>query len=68
MAAAKQPPAEDTEETPVAEHMTVLGAAVVLKTPDGGERYLYKGALVETGAYKPESIEHATTVGLIGPA
>lgn len=66
MAAAKQHPAEDI--APEAEWLTVLGAAVVLKTPDGGERYLYQGAVVEVGAYKPESIEHATTVGLIGPA
>ena len=66
MDAAKQPPAEDI--APEAESLMVLGAAVVLKTPDGGERYLYKGAPVDPDAFVPESIAHATAVGLIGPS
>lgn len=67
MAATKQAPAEDIEVTEP-ERLMVLGAAVVLKTPDGGERYLYKGAPVDPDAFVPESIAHATAVGLIGPA
>jgi len=42
----------------------VTGAAVVLRTEDGSERYLYQGALVRDG-FKAESIEHALSVGLL---
>ena len=64
MATAKQQPTEASAP----EWLEVLGAGVVLKNPDGGEKYLYLGPLLTPADYKPESIKHATTVGLIGPA
>lgn len=42
----------------------VTGAAVVLPTSDGSERYLYRGATVGDG-FSDEGIKHALAVGLI---
>jgi hypothetical protein len=42
----------------------VTGPAVVLPTPDGSERYLYRGALVPEG-FADDGIEHALALGLI---
>jgi hypothetical protein len=42
----------------------VTGAAVVLPTSGGSERYLYRGALVGDG-FTTEGIKHALAVGLI---
>lgn len=42
----------------------VTGAAVVLPTEGGSERYLYKGARIGDG-YTAEGIKHAVSVGLI---
>lgn len=42
----------------------VTGAAVVLPTEDGSERYLYRGAPIGDGFTK-EGIKHALSVGLI---
>lgn len=47
---------------------TVTGAAVVLRTDDGAERYLYRGAPVDEGAFSKDSIKHAVSVGLIEKA
>ena len=44
---------------------TVTGAAVVLRTDDGSERYLYRGAPVDDSAFSKDSIKHAVSVGLI---
>lgn len=43
----------------------VTGAAVVLRTDDGAERYLYRGAPIDDGAFSKDSIKHAVSVGLI---
>lgn len=42
----------------------VTGAAVVLKTEDGSERYLYRGALVPEG-FTEASIERGVELGLL---
>lgn len=47
---------------------TVTGAAVVLRTDDGAERYLYRGAPVDDSAFSKDSIKHAVSVGLIEKA
>lgn len=44
---------------------TVTGAAVVLRTKDKAERYLYRGATVVDGVFDDASIKHALSVGLI---
>lgn len=46
----------------------VTGAAVVLRGDDGSERYLYRGAPVDGGAFSKDSIKHALSVGLIEKA
>lgn len=46
----------------------VKGAAVVLPTKGGSERYLYRGAPVDADAYTDEGIKHALDVGLIAEA
>ena len=43
----------------------VIGAAVVLRTKDKAERYLYRGAVVPDGVFADDSIKHALSVGLI---
>ena len=47
---------------------TVTGPAVVLRTDDGAERYLYRGAPVDDSAFSKDSIKHAVSVGLIEKA
>ena len=42
----------------------VTGAAAVLVTADGSERYLYRGAVVPAG-FTDESIKHAISAGLV---
>lgn len=44
---------------------TVTGAAVVLRTDDGFERYLYRGAVVDGAAFSQDSIDHAISNNLI---
>lgn len=61
-AAAK--PAEEKQEP---KGYVVTGAAVVLPTESGSERYLYKGATVGAGFTK-NGIKHALAVGLIAKA
>lgn len=51
---------------PATAPVVVLGAAVVLRTSDGSERYLYRGATVDTGSFDKDSVKHATSIGLIG--
>ena len=46
----------------------VTGAAVVLRTDEGAERYLYRGAPVDDSAFSKDSIKHAISVGLIEKA
>lgn len=46
--------------------LVVLGAAVVLRTADGSDRYLYAGAPIVAAQFDKASIKHATSIGLIG--
>lgn len=48
--------------------LLVVGAAVVLRSDDGSERYLYRGAPVDPAAFSKDSIKHATATGLIARA
>lgn len=57
--------AESTEVVEAVQGYIVCGAAVVLRTADGAERYLYRGAPVVGGVFSDESIQHAISVGLI---
>lgn len=45
--------------------LRIKGAAAVLKTTDGGERYLYRGAVVDPSAYDKDSVKHAIAAGLV---
>ena len=43
----------------------VVAPAVVLALPGGGERYLYRGAVVESSAVAEKSLKHALDLGLV---
>lgn len=67
-----QPAAEDDADKATskprvtqAKGHAVIGAAVVLRTKDGGERYLYRGAVIPPGIFTDDSVKHAVSVGLI---
>jgi hypothetical protein len=45
--------------------LEVVAGAVVLKTSDGSERYLYQGAPVIRSAFDDDSIARAIKIGLI---
>ncbi|MEV8336980.1 hypothetical protein [Leucobacter sp. NPDC077196] len=55
----------DSEIEPERDLYLVTGAAVVLRTDDGFERYLYRGANVDGAAFSQSSIDHAISNGLI---
>lgn len=55
------------EEAPKSKGYVVTGAAVVLPTEGGSERYLYRGAPVGEG-YTKDGIKHAVSLGLIAKA
>ena len=57
-----------TDSTKKSKSFKVVGAAVVLRSEDGSERYLYRGAPVDPAAWSKDSIKHATAVGLIAEA
>ena len=61
--ATAQESAEKAAATPKGH--TVTGAAVVLRTKDKAERYLYRGAVIPDGVFTEDSIKHAISVGLI---
>jgi hypothetical protein len=63
---AKPEPKTRAAATPKGHRVT--GAAVVLRTKDKSERYLYRGAVVPDGVYAEDSIKHAISVGLIEKA
>jgi len=65
--AAAEKAAADKPETKPKGYL-VTGAAVILRTEDGGERYLYRGAPVDSGAFAKESIKHSLSIGLIEKA
>jgi len=43
----------------------VSGPVAVIKTQDGSERYVYRGAVVSESVFTAESIEHNLSVGLL---
>lgn len=43
----------------------VVGPAVVLRTKSGSSHYAYQGAQIDADAFTEESVEHATSLGLI---
>jgi hypothetical protein len=65
--AATAVPASPGPERPEPKGYVVVGAAVVLPTEGGSERYLYRGAPVGSGFTK-DGIKHALAVGLIAKA
>lgn len=58
--------AEDDGDGGEIERLTVTGAAVVLRTADGSERYLYKNSPLNPAQFTEASITHAKDLGLIG--
>ncbi|HWU30199.1 MAG TPA: hypothetical protein VN041_14040 [Microbacterium sp.] len=60
--------AKATASTKKSKDFKVVGAAVVLRSEDGSERYLYRGAPVDPAAWSKDSIKHAIAVGLIAEA
>lgn len=62
--AAATEPAEVATEDEAGERYIVTGAAVVLPTSGGSERYLYRGAVIADG-YTESGIAHALSLGLI---
>ncbi|WP_022886365.1 hypothetical protein [Glaciibacter superstes] len=64
VAAAPDKPDASAAAAPKSKGHVVTGAAVVLPTEGGGERYLYRGAPVGDG-YTKAGIKHALDVGLI---
>lgn len=67
--APSEQPGGDTEQSEEAEPerdlYEVVGAAVVLRTEDGFERYFYRGAPLDGAAFAQSSIDHAIANGLI---
>jgi hypothetical protein len=45
--------------------LRVVGAAVVLGTAGGSERYLYEGAVVPAEGFRPKSVKRAIDNGLV---
>lgn len=48
-----------------AKRLRIKGAAAVLKTVDGGERYVYRGAVLDPAAFESDSVKHAIKAGLV---
>lgn len=47
--------------------LVVTGPVAVIRVKDGGgDRYLYRGAIVDPSAYEADSIEHVEALGLLG--
>lgn len=45
--------------------LSVVGAVAVIRLKDGGDRYLYRGAIVDPAGFDEESIAHVTSLGLV---
>lgn len=63
--AAQSADTDTSESKPKGPRFVVAGAVAVIRTSDGSERYLYRGAPVDPDAFDAESIKHVTAVGLI---
>lgn len=55
----------ETKTATKSKRYAVTGAVAVIRTPDGSERYLYRGAQVDASAFDKDSIKHLTGLGLI---
>lgn len=55
----------DSEPEPALERYVVTGPVVVLPTVDGSERYVYRHAPVDSGAFTQKGLDHALSIGLI---
>ena len=64
-AEAKKAAESDAEPSAPAARYTVTGALAVIRTKDGSERYLYRGAPVEADAFDADSIKHLVEIGLV---
>lgn len=47
---------------------TVVGPCAVAALAEGGERYLYRGAVIAAAEYTEESLAHLLGIGLIAAA
>lgn len=56
---------ESDENEPEGSHYVVTGVVAVIRTKDGSEWYLYRGARVDAGAFDEASLEHLVSIGLI---
>ena len=45
--------------------LSVVGAVAVIRLKDGGDRYLYRGAIVDPEGFDEKSIAHVTGLGLV---
>lgn len=60
-----QAAADEAQAEGVAPGYRVTGAAVVLRTVDGTERYLYRGAPFPAGVFTADSVERAVANSLV---
>lgn len=68
-AAAEAEGADESDESePEGARYVVSGVVAVVRTKDGSERYLYRGARVDAGAFDEASLEHLVGIGLISEA
>lgn len=58
-------PAADAEPEELSGPAFEVQACAVLRTLDGGERYIYGPAVIDVEAFTAESVEHAISVGAI---
>lgn len=58
-------PDSEPEPEPALERYVVTGPVVVLPTVDGSERYVYRHAPVDSGAFTQKGLDHALSIGLI---
>lgn len=55
----------DAESSAPTARYTVTGALAVIRTKDGSERYLYRGAPFDADAFDADSIKHLVDIGLV---
>ncbi len=68
-AAAESDGADANDESePEGPRYVVSGVVAVIRTKDGSERYLYRGARVDAAAFDEASLEHLVSIGLVSEA
>lgn len=45
--------------------LSVVGAVAVIRMADGGDRYLYRGAIVDPEQFDEKSVKHVLSLGLV---